>query len=296
MRVPALVTRLVGLWILAGGVLKLLFGTPADLPDVLHDLPLPLGTVFQVAIAVEILVGGLALLRPSLGWLPAKVLTLAFLVVLSTQIAGGESSCGCFGAALMISPIVMLIIDGVLFALLVLVKPWRLKAGEREFPFAVVAPVLLLAATMPWLLDRQGTTSDPGGSGLRRWVQLDVASWRGQPLAETTLYPLLPPPLGDGSMNEGIVVIWRASCEVCAEHLEVLRAVEQGQRPVILLQLPAESDDETVVVKVLPEGAWVIRKELPSDRIWIVTPPAHVVVEDGVVTTALEGHEVVEHK
>lgn len=293
MRFPAIVTRLVGLWILTGAFLKLLYGTPADLPDVLLDLPLDLGLTFQLAIAVEMVVGGLALLRPSRGWLPAKVLTGAFLLVLITQIVGGEASCGCFGTALTISPVVMLIIDAVAFALLVLVRPWRLERDKGELPWALTALLILGCVTLPWVLDRQGSTTAvaEGTGGKDQWIELDVAGWKGKALKDTSLFPLLGP---KQRIDAGLIIIWRASCEVCAEHLEILASEQQGQQPVVLLELPPEAHDESEsAVHVLPKGPWVHPARLPEAK-WFVTPPAHIEVRDGKVVKALEGHEVLE--
>ncbi|MDJ0520843.1 MAG: hypothetical protein QNJ90_02075, partial [Planctomycetota bacterium] len=105
MPLAAITTRVVALWILFGAVLKLLYGSPADLPQAVKDLPLDIGTTFTAAIAIELALGCFALLRPSRGWLPLLLVLVAFLVVLGTQIAAGDESCGCFGAALVIAPV-----------------------------------------------------------------------------------------------------------------------------------------------------------------------------------------------
>ncbi|MDF1700569.1 MAG: hypothetical protein P1V36_05360, partial [Planctomycetota bacterium] len=160
MSLPAIVTRLVGLWILAGAFLKLFQGSPADLPQVLRDLPLDTGLVFRLAISGELVVGLLAVLRPSRGWLPAKILTLAFLIILVTQVVGGEDSCGCFGAVMTISPMVMLIIDAIAFLALVVVKPWRLERDKAELPWAATALVILGCLVLPWVIDNQTTTAE----------------------------------------------------------------------------------------------------------------------------------------
>ena len=60
-----------------------------------------------------------------------------FLVVLGLQIAGGEEACGCFGAALTITPEVMLAIDGALSLLLSgpgawALGPWLGRRGPRR--------------------------------------------------------------------------------------------------------------------------------------------------------------------
>jgi hypothetical protein len=292
MRLPAIITRLVGLWILAGAFMKLLYGTPADLPEVLLKLPLRAGLILQLAIAGEMVVGGLALLRPSRGWLPAKILTGLFLVVLVTQVVGGEESCGCFGTAVTISPLVMLVIDGIAFALLVLVRPWRLERDQAELPWAVTALVLVACATLPWVFDREASTAEiaAGTKDPTDWVVLDVASWRGKPLKDTSLYPLLKP---DQRLEEGVIILWQATCPVCAEHLENL-ALSQLGHLLVLLELPVEEgDDGDVQVRVLPEGPGVSASKLPAAR-WFVTAPVHVEVKGGMVVKALEGHAVVE--
>lgn len=294
MSLAATVTRLVGLWILAGGVLKLLAGSPVDLPDVLRELPVETALVFKLAISVELAVGLLALLRPSRGWLPVKLLTGAFLVVLVTQIAGGEESCGCFGAAVTISPTVMLFIDAVAFAALVLVRPWRLERDKAELPWAPTVLVILGAVTLPWIIDNQRTTeeivADGGGDGTA-WVELKWRTWTGKALEDTQLWPLLGP---EARIDEGLVIVWRASCEVCGEHMLELQGTQQGQQPVVLLELPMEFDDEVAVVKVLPEGPWVVSTKLPAASYIDVTPPLHVEVADGKVTGVWEGMDAVE--
>ena len=47
------VTRIAGLWILVGALLKLFVGAPEDLPQIVQDLPLELGLTYRLAIAAE---------------------------------------------------------------------------------------------------------------------------------------------------------------------------------------------------------------------------------------------------
>jgi hypothetical protein len=285
MSLASLVTRLVGLWILAGATLKLLYGTPVDLPEVIQDLPLSLGLTFKLAIGLELLVGVLALLRPARGGLPVLLLCAAFLVVLITQVADGAESCGCFGTALTVSPVVMLVIDGLCFVLLLVVRPWRDRPAGPEMRWAVLLILFLCAAVAPWLLDREGQLE--GGTVVGRpWVDLDVPSYVGKPFSETKLYPLLP---DDLHIEDGVIVIYRLSCEVCAEHLDVLASRESGDRTIVLLKL-AETDEESEVkVHVLPEGPWVKKYDLPGHTDWLVTPPAHIEIVKGICTVAVEG-------
>lgn len=295
MSLPAIVTRLVGLWILAGAFLKLFQGSPADLPQVLRDLPVDTGLVFKLAICGEMIVGLLAVLRPSWGWLPVKLLTLAFLVVLVTQIVGGEESCGCFGAAVTISPTVMLIIDAIAFLALVLVMPWKQEPGKLEMPWIPTLVIIAICCVLPWVIDNQKTTQDivDGGGNQNAWVELKWETWPGKALEDTELWPLLKP---QARIEEGLIIIWRASCEVCQEHMILLHGNQQGQNPVVLLELPLEFDDEVAVVKVKPEGPWVVSYMLPAASYVDVTPPLHIEVEDAKVKGVWSGMDVLERK
>jgi hypothetical protein len=287
MPLAALLTRLVGLWILAGAVLKTLYGSPADLPQLIRDLPLAVGTTFKLLIGIELVVGIGALLRPSRGWLPALLLLLAFIVVLVLQVAGGEASCGCFGDALVIAPAVMLALDGTLALLLALSRPWRLEPGRRELGWPLVACIAVLSLALPLLVDRQATPDAHSGTGgLKGYANLEFAAMKGKPLSDSKLHGWLSE---EQRLEDGIIVIWRASCEVCRDHLDVLASEEQGQRDVVLLELPKEFDDEKNVVDKKPVGGFVFESKLPATVIWDFAPPIHIEVEGGVVTKVLEG-------
>jgi len=292
MRFAAPLTRLVGLWILFGGVFKLLQGSPADLPDALRDLPLKTALLFQVVIGVEFVVGILALLRPSRGWLPALLVLGTFLVVLAMQVRSGAASCGCFGAAIAIPPTVMLCVDGGLALLLLLTRPWRLVPGQRELPVVPVLLIALLSLAGPLLIDRQAKPGETGtDGGPKKWVELELESMVGHRLSETKLWAWLT---DEQRIEDGLIVIWRASCEVCAEHLDMLANDEQGERDLVLLELPKEREDEERAVKRMPFGAWVQEAPLPDTVTWLLTPPVDIVVQGGIVTAVIEGVDVLE--
>ena len=119
-----LVTRVAALWVLVGACLKLFMGTPLDLPRVVRELPLDTQLTFQIAIAAELTVGILAMLKPRWAWLLLLTLLLLFDVALITQIREGATDCGCFGAEVTMPPAVMLVIDSVLILLIVVSRPW----------------------------------------------------------------------------------------------------------------------------------------------------------------------------
>jgi len=79
-----------------------------------RDLPLELGLTYNLAIGIELAISVVALTKPRWGWWMQAALLLVFDLVLSTQIAAGETNCGCFGAKLSVDPRVMLAADSAL--------------------------------------------------------------------------------------------------------------------------------------------------------------------------------------
>jgi hypothetical protein len=145
-------------WIAAGALFKLFMGSPNDLPPVLRQVPIPLGTLFPAAIGIELAVVASALLRPALGWRLVTLQYLAFLGVLGWLLSAGAESCGCFGSQVKIPPAVMLGIDGGLLALLLSRRPWRslAEAGQRRgAPLALLAPTLGACLALPFLMSRE---------------------------------------------------------------------------------------------------------------------------------------------
>src|SRR5262245_27894442 len=106
-RLARLWIGLIAAWILTGALFKLFWGTPALLPAVVRDVPLELGVVYNLAIGIELAIAAIALVAPAVGWLLQAALLVVFDLVLTTQIAAGDASCGCFGAKLAMPPWVM---------------------------------------------------------------------------------------------------------------------------------------------------------------------------------------------
>lgn len=286
MSLPAIVTRLVGLWILTGALLKLFLGSPADLPEVVRNLPADTGLVFKLAITAELVVGLLALLRSSRGWLPAMLMTLAFLGVLVTQIMGGEDSCGCFGADITISPWVMLIIDAVAFVALLLVKPWRLEPGKGEVPWLPTLGIIALCCVLPWVIDNQKSVAEiaegDGDGGPAGWVELKWETYGGKALKDTEIWHLLD---GPERIPNGAIILWSASCEVCAD---LLKFLDTKREYIVLLKLPKFDPDDEEKVHQLPNAGNVMKKDLPDAQYVDVVPPVMLEIEHGIVTEALE--------
>jgi hypothetical protein len=289
-RLARLAVGAAGLWVLAGAGFKLFLGTPADLPALVRDVPLELGLTYRLAITIELCVGFLALLRPRWAWLPLVGMYLVFDAILLTML--GEESCGCFGSQVTIAPVTMLVIDTALLIGCLATRPWsRLRPGPPGL--AMIAAALAAGIVLPWIFDRQ---AQPGGDGSLevdgrpvegQWLELDVESWVGRTLAETPLAAHLDL---DAMIQDGLWVLYRSTCDHCAEHLAKLAQSEVGERFITLVRLREPTDNEANrVVHLVPEGGFVQNAELPDSLTYILTTPADLFVENGVIVDAHEG-------
>ncbi|QDU65566.1 MauE/DoxX family redox-associated membrane protein [Engelhardtia mirabilis] len=154
-----LALALASVWILTGALFKLLQGSPALLPKFMHELPISVTTLYPLVIGIELAIVGFAWLRPRQGWALIALQYLAFFGVLGIQIARGEESCGCMGKNVSLAPTTMLAIDGTLFALLLISRPWSgLGRFVMPLPVAAIAAIALFA--LPHFVGR-GQAMDP---------------------------------------------------------------------------------------------------------------------------------------
>lgn len=280
-----LAARLAGLWILAGCLLKAWLGTPADLPEVVRSIPLALGTLFSLALGLEAFVGLATLLRPGRFWPAAALLLVAFLVVLLTQVAAGASSCGCFGATVPVPPWVMLAVDAALLVVLLLARPWRLARGGRP-DLVVGVAALAVAVALPILFDRELKPGEPPTTrpgGLRPYLVAEVETWEGKRPADTDLGRFVDLTLA----RDGMWILFRESCEVCAECLRMIAALERGEREITLVRVPEKKTSAPPRhVHALPQGGFVHVIDLPDTVDWTIDTPSRLDVEGGVIRTA----------
>ena len=302
-RAAAFVIALTGLWLLAGAVFKLFWGSPNLLPQVVRDVPLALGTTYRLAIAAELVLAMLALFKPKWGWPLLVGALLLFDVILTTQISAGAENCGCFGNKLSISPWVMLAIDSALLLGILATRPWSSLSGKGlpAVPTVILAAAL---ASIPWLYNREvapaapeggGETTENGGGEAQQggYLILDLDSWVGKDLSETELADYMDvyatPP-------DATWIIYRATCDHCAEHLSQLTDSEIGQRYLVLCQLKEAHDtDENRSVHRMPEGDFVTHVEMPDTIVYVVTTPGELDVEGFVVVRGEQGVPVDGH-
>jgi hypothetical protein len=280
-------------WVAAGAIFKLIWGTPALLPEVVRGVPLELGVTYNLAIGIELALAAVALTRPRIGWLLLAALLAVFDVVLTTQIAAGTENCGCFGNKLSMPPWVMMVIDSVLLAGLLVLRPWR--TAPRGLPLLVPAALAAVALVVPWLLDReleQGQIVANGKPVEGRWANLEVAKWVGKDIWDT---PLGQPPLSEyidvASLPlDGLWVFWRQTCDHCAQHLAALAESEHGERLITLVQLEEPHDTlANRVVHALPDGNFVQHARLPPSIAYVIQTPAELALEGGRIVAAEEG-------
>jgi hypothetical protein len=284
-------TWLIAAWVLTGAIFKLFWGTPALLPRAVRDLPLELGLTYNLAIGIELAISSVALTRPRWGWWMQAALLLVFDLVLTTQIAAGETNCGCFGTKLSVDPRIMLAADSVLLVGLLATRPWSsLGAGLRP-----VVPVALgaLALALPWFLERQVKTGEAVANGqpVGLWQDLPVEKWIGKDVWDTALGQ---PPLNEyidvqKLPLDGLWVFWRQTCEHCAKHLAHMAANEHGERLITLIQLEEPNDTlANRVVNAMPDGNFVQHARLPPSISYVLQTPAEIQLEGGKIVAARE--------
>lgn len=281
--------RLIGLWILAGALFKLLEGTPNDLPPVVRDFAFPsdLGLKYKLAIGAELCIVSLALFRPRWGWLAVAAQMAVFVVVLLFTL--GEESCGCFGTKVVISPEIMLAIDGTLLVLLLALRPWRIKPGGLHY-LGILA-LWAVGISLPWFFDREvGPGPFVDGQPVEGdYIILEVEKWVGMDAGETPLAQVIDPYT---FFPDGRWVLWRATCDECAAHLKEMKETETGERLITLIQIKEKHDTlGNQVVHDFPDGAFVHRAELPDSLEYIIGAPAELDVEAFMITGAREGSE-----
>ncbi len=283
-------------WLIVWAGMKLFLGNPQSLPETVRDMsPFDPELTFRVAIAVELSVFCLALLKPHLGWLPLAGLYTFFVALLVPMVAAGVESCGCGGGGIKMSPIVMLSVDSALLAGILLTRPWK-RIGGPGLSTLLLALGVAASWAAPWLVIRSSsgtdapivvdaTTGTVTSAGTKiDYAFLDPTQWKGRAIvdvAELTKWigpELLP--------VEGSIVFWRQSCPHCAGHLREIAAKDDGSRQFLLVQ--ARDDLKNArEVDAMPQGAHVTTFAFPENFEVAITTPVEVVIQGGNVTGVL---------
>ena len=279
-------------WVLLGAIFKLFWGNPALLPEIVRRVPLALGTVYSLAIGIELAIAFVALVKPRWGWWLQVALLVVFDFVLTTQIAAGDTNCGCFGTRLHVKPWVMMVIDSALLAGLLAARPWSCLGPG--LPGAIPVALAAVGLGLPWLFDRevkQGEVVAEGKTAENPWILLDIEKWKGKDVFDT---PLAQEPLNkyidvNALPLEGLWVFWRATCDHCATHLKHLAETEDGSRLITLIQLEEAHDTlANTVVAARPSGGFVSEARLPPSISYVLATPGEMVLELGKIVDAKE--------
>lgn len=292
----------VPLWLGAGAVLKLLDGSPSNLPAAmvkwLGGSGLDLTFVLEFTIAVELVVAGVMVLVPGLARLVGIAMLASFVPVLVGDVAMGASSCGCFGAV-QVPPWVTLTTD--LFFLLSLVflargveslkmtrslPTWRVVAAgiwsvtSVAVAFGLTGPPA--AASNGAETEVKSTVSGPSGG----YYLPDYATWIGRPFSDLEIASWingLPDDLNEGQQY---VMFYRVDCEHCHELMEVYFA---GELPLPTTAVAVPERAGFPETGALPFVCGACRlAELPAGVDWFLQTPVLVRLNGGVVECAAE--------
>ena len=299
-----LARAVIPLWLFTGAVLKLLDGSPSNLPAALikwlGGLDVDLLFVLHFSIATELIVAGVMVLLPALSRIAGIVMLGAFLPVLVGDVVLGASSCGCFGG-ISIHPGITLAVDLTFFlSLLVLGRRepklaltrtlpssrvilaglWSLASVAVAFGFAPGSAnnnaevVAASANTAAGALPTEGYYLPQYNSWIGRpFLDLDIASWvQG-----------LPPDLGIGQQY---VVFYRKDCEHCHELLELYFSGDLSW-PTTAIAVPERGGFPSENLQEFPCTECRLA-ELPAGVDWFLQTPVLVRLGDGVVECAAE--------
>lgn len=288
-----LFVRLAALWVAAGALFKLFAGSPADLPAILHELPMETALVFKLAIGIELSIVCAALLRPALGWLPIVALFAVFDVILAYVMSSGAESCGCFGSSITIAPWMMMLIDTVLLLAVLASKPWKSESkGLGPMALVPVLAIVSLILPFPYIGEQSLEKSDDGSTpdiAELRWLDIKVESWKDQLIYDTPFATIFPDEV-ETLPTDGKYVFWRWDCSHCADHLQEMADMDDGMNPIVLIRLMQDHDnEENRAVLAMPTGGHVTELSLPAGTQYILETPAEFLLEGAMVVSAKEG-------
>ncbi|MFM7282339.1 MAG: MauE/DoxX family redox-associated membrane protein [Planctomycetia bacterium] len=287
--------RLSALWLATGALAKLFIGTPAFLPEFIRNqTPFSLDVTYMLVIGTELALVALAFLRPRNAWWMLAGLFVFFDFILTTQIAAGEESCGCFGGQIKVSPWLMMSIDSGLLLALLASRPWAtLQAVGAGLPVVVaamlvtfVAPALYLRAQLaPAQAPEPGAGNAAAQPATPRWIVMEPDNWVGQTIYD--IAQLTPWVEAEKLPTDGVLIFWRQGCSHCAEHLRALAGIDKGEQPITLVQIRDDLKDGRAV-DIMPEGGHVQHLVLPENLQVMLQTPHELELSGGQVTRSLD--------
>ncbi len=312
-KVGAVLCRIVvPAWVLTGAVFKLLSGTPATLPQLFQstakDLGIAMDPLLYTLIGLELFAVGVMLCIGRFARLMAGFMLGSFVLILIGEIINRAESCGCFGGTIEIKPWQMLTIDGALLLGVIVLGASRTKAVRQALtkPAAIAFGLLLLGFSVSFagkfLLhppteqeaipsgDNVDPTINPNPLPLpANWYFDDMSTLVGKPWRELEIFQLMPRWPKDMDSEKRIVVFYSRSCDHCEEMFLYDLSDPALGALVTAIQMPFSPN------VLMPENPWDMPEtncellELPLGCDWIISPPAVLRIENGIVTCGKEG-------
>ena len=293
---------IIPLWLGTGAVLKMLDGSPSNLPSALVKLlggnGVELRFVLEFSIAMELVVVGVMVLMPGLARLAGIVMLGSFLPVLIGDVALGAASCGCFGAV-QIPPWVTLVTDLIFLLSLVFlargVQALEMKEVQPTWRVVAVGLWSVLSVALAFGLTSSGTTPDnadvPSGGVIAAgpaegYYLPDYTAWQGEDFLGIDLAAWIRGLPEDLEKGQQYVLFYRKDCEHCHELMEVFFA-DELPLPTTAVAVPERTGYPTVGVQPFACDSCRLA-ELPSGVDWFLQTPVLVRLADGVVECAAE--------
>ena len=255
-----------------------------------NRLLLATGVEFEILLGAWLLSG----VRRRLSWWTAGAAFGLFSVVTLYKGVSGELSCGCFGRV-EISPWYTLILDIGLLAALIVFRPrsglLTQKPRFLKLRFSVAATVAAaacLTAGLSMAAYQSATLSDDGVIiGADRFVVLEPDQWIGKTL------PLLGHiDVGDQlGRGQWTLVLYHHDCPHCQEALPKIKKLAEtfssaGKGRFALVEMPPYTPEDSQAAVSAPNCTTA---KLSDKRDWFAVTPTLISMEDGKVTTVLEG-------
>jgi hypothetical protein len=296
-----IVRIVIPLWLGVGAVLKLVDGSPSNLPTALVKWLGGNGTdlrfVLEFSIASELVVAGVMVLLPGLARLAGIAMLTAFLPVLIGDLAMGASSCGCFGAV-SVPPWVTLLTDllflGSLLFLAHRVDSLRTTRTQPTWRVVLVGIWSVLSVAVAFGLTANGSASVGAAADVEEAVSVGPEAgyylpaydqWVGRPFAELEIAQWIQGLPEDIGVGPQYVLFYRLDCEHCHELMEVYFSGELPL-PTTAVAVPERSGFPEAALPFVCGSCRLA--ELPSGFDWFLQTPVLVRLSDGIVECAAE--------
>ncbi len=289
-RAGEIITRaIVPLWLGSGAMLKLLTGSPLDLPLVVQWVFGRLGVqpwpAQMVVVAVEFVLALLIALHARAAR-PLALLTLVGLVVIATdQVTHSANTCGCFGT-LAVPAWLVLVIDAVLL-ILVAVVPRRMARAQtssaRWLAITLASSVAIVGVWATFWFNVAGTLGDPA-----KMLEMDLVRGPGRRAESLLLFRDLAVQPSQFPERDQVWIVYRETCPRCHSYFLEHYATPVNER-VVAVQVPvwpplppaAEGGSGAEAIQC----ASCVRTSLPSGVAYQINVPLVIRLRDGIVQT-----------